>query len=165
MILSTAMSIALSLETIANDMSFSCQRCAEKSIKLSIHMPPVDKWHNSWYLFGRQRQVHKTTQRATCKFYCRLSQKKKKKREKRKAKRICLSKHANIQKMFSCQFSHGPRYTASWLVGRFYGISNLVGYIMPNPIYIQGSLNRFLDFFRMGTFIDSTHMKLWYPSK
>ncbi len=25
---------------------------------------------------------------------------------------------------------------------------------------IQGSLNRFLDIFRMGTFIDSTHMKL-----
>ena len=24
---------------------------------------------------------------------------------------------------------------------------------------IQGSLNKFLDFFRMGTFIDSTHMK------
>ena len=27
-------------------------------------------------------------------------------------------------------------------------------------IYIQGSLNKFLDFFRMSTFIDSTHMKL-----
>ena len=27
-------------------------------------------------------------------------------------------------------------------------------------IYIRGSLNRFLDFFLMGTFIDSTHMKL-----
>ena len=26
-------------------------------------------------------------------------------------------------------------------------------------IYIRGSLNKFLDFFRMGTFIDSTHMK------
>ena len=26
--------------------------------------------------------------------------------------------------------------------------------------YIQGSLNKFPDFFRMGTFIDSTHMKL-----
>ena len=25
---------------------------------------------------------------------------------------------------------------------------------------LQGSLNKFLDFFRMGTFIDSTHMKL-----
>ena len=25
---------------------------------------------------------------------------------------------------------------------------------------IQGSLNKFPDFFRMGTFIDSTHMKL-----
>ena len=32
-------------------------------------------------------------------------------------------------------------------------------------IYIQGSLNRFPDVFRMGTFIDSTHMKLLFPSK
>ena len=30
---------------------------------------------------------------------------------------------------------------------------------------VQGSLNEFPDFFRMGTFIDSTHMKLWSPSK
>ena len=30
---------------------------------------------------------------------------------------------------------------------------------------IQGSLNKFPDFFRMGTFIDSTHMKLKSPSK
>ena len=27
-------------------------------------------------------------------------------------------------------------------------------------IYIRGSLNEFPDFFRMDTFIDSTHMKL-----
>ena len=27
-------------------------------------------------------------------------------------------------------------------------------------IYIRGSLNKFPDFFQMGTFIDSTHMKL-----
>ena len=27
-------------------------------------------------------------------------------------------------------------------------------------IYIQSSLNKFPDFFRMGTFIDSIHMKL-----
>ena len=27
-------------------------------------------------------------------------------------------------------------------------------------IYIQESLNKFPDFFRIGTFIDSTHMKL-----
>ena len=26
--------------------------------------------------------------------------------------------------------------------------------------YLQGSLNKFPDFFRMGTFIDSPHMKL-----
>ena len=31
--------------------------------------------------------------------------------------------------------------------------------------YIRGSLNKFPDFFRMGTFNDSTHMKLWSPSK
>ena len=30
---------------------------------------------------------------------------------------------------------------------------------------IQGSLNKFPDFFSMGTFIDSTHMKLKSPSK
>ena len=27
-------------------------------------------------------------------------------------------------------------------------------------IYIRGSLKKFPDFFRMGTFIDNTHMKL-----
>ena len=27
-------------------------------------------------------------------------------------------------------------------------------------IYIRGSLNKFSDFFRIGTFIDSTHMKI-----
>ena len=54
----------------------------------------------------------------------------------------------------------------------------LVGYLMPNPVYIythifnpcyvfnakscyiRGLLNKFPDFFRMGTFFDSTHMKL-----
>ena len=30
---------------------------------------------------------------------------------------------------------------------------------------IQGSLNKFPDFFCMGTFIDSKHMKLYFPSK
>ena len=30
---------------------------------------------------------------------------------------------------------------------------------------IRGSLNKFPDFFRMGTFIDSTHRKLLSPSK
>ena len=29
----------------------------------------------------------------------------------------------------------------------------------------RGSLNKFPNFFRMGTFIDSTHMKLSSPSK
>ena len=32
-------------------------------------------------------------------------------------------------------------------------------------IYIRGSLNKFPDFFRMGTFIDNTHMKPYSPSK
>ena len=32
-------------------------------------------------------------------------------------------------------------------------------------IYIRVSLNKFPDFFCMGTFIDSTYMKLWSPSK
>ena len=36
---------------------------------------------------------------------------------------------------------------------------------MHQSVYIQGSLNKFPDFFRMGTFIDSTHMKLKSPSK
>ena len=45
-------------------------------------------------------------------------------------------------------------------------ISTLDDYLMPNPIYIyiyiyiRGSLNKFPDFFRIGTFIDSTHIKL-----
>ena len=33
------------------------------------------------------------------------------------------------------------------------------------PNLLRGSLNKFPDFFRMGTFIDSTHMKLKFPSK
>ena len=50
------------------------------------------------------------------------------------------------------------------LVG-FYGISTLVGYLMPNPLYtyildIRGAYDKFPDFFRKGTFIDSTRMKL-----
>ena len=31
--------------------------------------------------------------------------------------------------------------------------------------YIRGSLNKYPDFFRMGTFIDNTRMKLYSPSK
>ena len=33
-------------------------------------------------------------------------------------------------------------------------------FIFTVVIYIQGSLNKLPDFFCMGTFIDSTHMKL-----
>ena len=32
-------------------------------------------------------------------------------------------------------------------------------------IIIRGSINKFPDLFRMGTFIDSKHMKLESPSK
>ena len=31
--------------------------------------------------------------------------------------------------------------------------------------YLRGAYDKFPDFFRMGTFIDSTHMKLESPSK
>ena len=46
-----------------------------------------------------------------------------------------------------------------------YGISTIVGYSKPNPLYtytlnIHRSVNKFTDFFCNGTFIDSTHMKL-----
>ena len=45
----------------------------------------------------------------------------------------------------------------------FYGISTIVGYLMPNFVYtytlnIQGSLNKFPDIFRKGTFIESCHV-------
>ena len=43
-------------------------------------------------------------------------------------------------------------------------MAQLLFYSNPH-IYIRGSLNKFPDFFRMGTFIDSTHMKLKSPSK
>ena len=32
-------------------------------------------------------------------------------------------------------------------------------------INLRGSVNKFPDFFRIGTFIDSSHMKLSSPSK
>ena len=47
---------------------------------------------------------------------------------------------------------------------KFFGCSYLYVYIYIY-IYIRGSLNKFPDFFRMGTFIDSTHMKYLSPSK
>ena len=43
------------------------------------------------------------------------------------------------------------------ITGLKYSLMNIVNYIY---MYIQGSLNKFPNFFRMGTFIDSTHMKL-----
>ena len=39
-------------------------------------------------------------------------------------------------------------------------MANSIGELFYNPEEVQGSLNKFPDFFRMGTFIDSTHMKL-----
>ena len=41
----------------------------------------------------------------------------------------------------------------------FNDISTIVGYLSHN-LFIRGSLNKFPDFLRMGTFIDSTHTKL-----
>ena len=38
---------------------------------------------------------------------------------------------------------------------------NLISLVLIYPrLYTRGSLNKFPDFFRMGTFIDSTHKKL-----
>ena len=45
----------------------------------------------------------------------------------------------------------------------FFGSLYLFFILWPHlylSISVQGSLNKFLDFFRMDTFIDSTHMKL-----
>ena len=42
---------------------------------------------------------------------------------------------------------------------------SLYFYLFIYFVYIRGSLNKFPDFFRMVTFIDSTHMKLLSPSK
>ena len=46
-----------------------------------------------------------------------------------------------------------------WILYHLSGFSQLA---YNNTIFpeIRGSLNKFPDFFRMGTFIDSTHMKL-----
>ena len=44
--------------------------------------------------------------------------------------------------------------------GAFWSSSTKVADFTYIYIYIWGSLNKFPDFFRMGTFIDSTHMKL-----
>ena len=37
--------------------------------------------------------------------------------------------------------------------------------LIAHKLNVRGSLNKFPDFFRMGTFIDSTHIKLYSPSK
>ena len=41
-----------------------------------------------------------------------------------------------------------------------YAVQNLKYLSLTFILSIRGSLNKFPDFFRMGTFIDSTHMKL-----
>ena len=43
-------------------------------------------------------------------------------------------------------------------------LSNIYIYIYIY-IYIRGAYDKFPYFFRLGTFIDSTHMKLYSPSK
>ena len=35
--------------------------------------------------------------------------------------------------------------------------------LLESSLEVQGSLNKFPGFFRMGTFIDETHMKLYVP--
>ena len=57
-------------------------------------------------------------------------------------------------------------------VSLFNGISNLRELFYANTILfrkteveLRGSLNKFPDFFRMGTFIDNTHMKPLVPSE
>ena len=53
----------------------------------------------------------------------------------------------------------------------YYLTQGLGNFLVEGPIHsvinyqILGSLNKFPDFFRMGTFIDSTHVKLYFPSK
>ena len=57
-----------------------------------------------------------------------------------------------------------------WLLAGSNGTNNLPDHVTKilkdikmSPLYIQGSLNKFPDFFHMGTFIDSTHMKTVVP--
>ena len=66
-----------------------------------------------------------------------------------KNKVSCLKENKHFKKKSSCM-----KYSSLRL-------SNPISYILcVKDFYVLGSLNKFPDFFRMGTFIDSTHMKL-----
>ena len=49
-------------------------------------------------------------------------------------------------------------FGGNWFINFPYLVISQV--LSSQPIYVRGSLNKFPDFFRTGTFIDSTHMKL-----
>ena len=74
---------------------------------------------------------------------------------------------------FVCQWStsQNPTVTVSVLLLLLYqgrGVTSTLPYYLLLPERgeeIRGSLNKFSDFFRMGTFIDIPHMKLESPSK
>ena len=55
----------------------------------------------------------------------------------------------HVRRLLTDKSNRADQYESCWLY--------IYIYIY---IYIRGSLNKFPDFFRMGTFIDSTHMKL-----
>ena len=43
-------------------------------------------------------------------------------------------------------------------------LTHILCQLLPKDFFkVRGSLNKFPDFFRRGTFIDSTHMKLYFP--
>ena len=56
------------------------------------------------------------------------------------------------------RFNHYTTRTPSW-IREMYGNRETFREI-PAVIDVRGSLNKFPDFFRMGTFIDCTHMKI-----
>ena len=55
-------------------------------------------------------------------------------------------------------FFHFVNWNYIW-----YFVRENVTHKILDDIKIRGSLNKFPDFFRMGTFIDSTHMELSFP--
>ena len=61
-------------------------------------------------------------------------------------------------------YSRGSAY-AGVFVRSAWSSASSTSDIVSSEYHLWGSLNKFPDFFRMGTFIDSTHMKLQSPSK
>ena len=79
----------------------------------------------------------------------------------------------NHSRLFNTKFSLYIyiKYIGFGLVG-FYCILTIVGFFNAKSsllhIYIldiRGAYDKFPDFYRIGTFIDSTHMKLKFPSE